>query len=171
VKRMLIGAGILIFVVAVALAGYFAWFLRRVVSDRTEVRAVMRPLQGSIITVEVLVSGTDDAVTITEISLERSLQEAIGLGPPEGFRAEVLPLEDREKGNPAAAEYVARYNRERVRYVGVRTVGPGSGELLEFPVARPRAGSGEIRFQHERKVGVGGSIGFTSVRLGFAEGP
>jgi hypothetical protein len=165
VKRILVIVGLLTIVVAVALVGYVAWFLRNAVSDKTDVRASVRRLEDSVITVEVVVRGTNHPVTITEISLERALQEAVGLGPPEGFRVEALPLEDGEKNDPEAVEHVTKYNREKVRYVGSRAVKPGSSELLRFSAARPRAASGEIRLQHERKVGVGGSIGFTSVRL------
>jgi len=158
--------GLLTLVLVVALVGYVAWFVRRAVSDGTEVRASVRPLEDSVITVEVIVRGTDYSVTVVEISLERALQEALGLGPPEGFRAEALPLEDGEKDDLDVVEHVAKYNREKVRYVGKRTIKPCSGELLRFPVARPTAASGEIQLQYERKVGVGGSIGFTSVKLG-----
>jgi len=168
VKRILVIVGVLTIVVAVALVGYVAWFLRRAASDRTEVQASVRPLEDSVITVEVVVRGTDHPVTITEISLERALQDALGLGPPEGFKAEALALEDGEKDDPDAVEHVAKYNREKVRYVGTRTVKPGSRELLRFPVARPTAASGEIQLQHQRKVGVGGSIGFTSVKIGVS---
>jgi hypothetical protein len=165
-KRILIGAGLILVVLVGAFAGYAIWFVRRAVVERVDVRASMRPLQENLIEIEVMTAGAKEGVVITEISMERQLRDALGLTPPAGFRAEPLPLEDRESGDEQAAEFVAKYNRERVRYTGQLLVTPGTPALLRFPVEHAGMARGQIELQHERKIGVGGSIGFVSVTVG-----
>lgn len=170
-KRALVVAGLIVFILAGAIAGYVAWFVRRAVLDRTEVRASLRSVQASAIDVDVDVRGTQDPIAITEISMERSLQGALGISPPGGFKVEALPLEDREKGDPAAIAFVEKFNRESVRFVGSLVVKPGHTGLLKFPAEHPTAANGQMRLRYEKKLGLGGSTGFVSVNLGSPTGP
>jgi hypothetical protein len=165
-KRILLAAGVGLLVLVGAALTYGVWFVRRVVVDHVQVRATARSSEKGPIEIEVTAAGSQDGVVITDIDMDRSLRDTLGLSPPAGFTLEPLAVEDREKGDNRAVEYVAKYNREKVRYAGRLSVGPNTPALLRFSAERPNAASGQIRLQHERKIGVGGSIGFVSVRIG-----
>jgi hypothetical protein len=164
-RRLLIAVGLVVVLTIGAVLAYGVWFLRRVVGDQVKVAGTARVLDTAI-EIEVVVSGSEDGVVITEIDAERSVSEALGLHPPDGFSIEALRLEEREKGDARAEGFVATFNREKVRYTGRRVVTPATPAVLRFPADRPQAGSGEIRLQHERQVGMGGSMGFLSVKIG-----
>jgi hypothetical protein len=169
-KRLLLWAGLGLLLLSAAIVGYGVWFVRRAVVDPVQVRATAQGSESGPLHVEISVTGSEEGVVITEIDLARALREAWGLGPPAGFALAPLALEERENGDEAAA-YVAKYNLETVRYVGKFPVRPGTPARLSFPAERPQAASGEIRLQHERGIGVGGAIGFVSVRIGPAPSP
>jgi hypothetical protein len=165
-KRLLIAAGLGLLLLVGAFVAYAAWFVRRVAVDPAEVRASLRPSQGGMIEIEVATTGTSGEVVITEIEIERPLRDALGLSPPAGFQAEPLHVEEAEREDKEAVAFVAKYNLGKVRYTGKLTVTPDIPAVLRFPAEHPIGATGQIRLQHERKVGMGGSIGFLSVPVG-----
>jgi hypothetical protein len=168
---MLLAAGLGLLILVGAVLAYGVWFVRGVVVDHVEVRAAARTSEEGQIEIEITTTGSNDGVVITQIDMDRTLRDALGLSPPAGFTLAPLPLEEREKADKDAVEYVAEYNLEKVRYVGRLSVTPDAPRLLRFSAERPKAASGQIRLQHERKIGVGGSIGFVSVRTGTQASP
>ena len=169
-KRVAIATAITIAVAAAALLAYGAWFVRRAVVDDLHVAVTARPAGRDAVEIEILATGSADGAVITEIDMERSLRDGLGLRPPAGFVLEALKLEPREQGDEDAAAYVSRYNREKVRYTGRFEVSRDKPAVLRFPADHPQAASGVIRLQHERKIGLGGSIGFASVTVGAQGG-
>ena len=153
-----------------AILAYGVWFVRSAVVDHVKVSATAKAVEKAI-EVEVVATGSGDGAVITVIDMERSLRDALGLSPPAGFTAAPMPLDAREKDDKEAAAYVEKYNREKVRYAGRLAVAPGAPTVLRFAAERPDAASGVIHLQHERKIGMGGSISFTSVTVGTQASP
>ncbi len=111
------------------------------------------------------ISNNSKANRITEISLSRAFAAQLGLSEPSGFRAETLPLSEGERKNREMAEYVEKYNKEEIRWVGNLALAPNAKTELVFPAKSASALTGEIRFQYEAKVGLGGSISWFRVNL------
>jgi len=103
---------------------------------------------------------------ITELKFERALATQFGLSPPDGFKEEPLPLSEGEKSDKDMVGFVASFNRETVRWVGVLPLPPGAKAQLVIPASSTSGLTGIISLQCESKVGFGGSISTLRVNLG-----
>jgi hypothetical protein len=81
-------------------------------------------------------------VVLEKISLERTLQDALGLRAPEGF-VEEGALVPPEHPSEAQARMVADYNRD-VHFSGALTVGAGRPIVLRLPVQMTRHTRGRV---------------------------
>jgi hypothetical protein len=159
---MIVVAGVVALIVAVLIV-FLASLVRRAVAEPSQLSVRLRPSGEHTIEIEIATSGA--AMTVTEISMKRTLYEQAGMAPPEGFVAEALPLTPAEQRDPEAVERASDFNRETVRYVGTANIPPKGSALLVFQVQRKDLAEGVVNLQHVCKVGLGGVIGFASFRL------
>ncbi len=168
---------LLVFLVLIVLA-YLIW--RFVV--RGDALVLVRPGQPAAVSARMnrFVPGQSMAIgfgvhsgrhRITEISLERSLAQSLGLQTPSGFTIEDLPLSGKEQNDPAMRAFVADYNRDNLRWVGsFELAAEGESELL-FPLSASEPVSGILRFTVETRLGAGKSMTFLQVAIAAADGP
>ena len=102
---------------------------------------------------------------MTEVDAPRQLAEALGLGPPERFLEEPLPLTEEERRDPETVAWAREWNRDNVRWVGAESLSPGEPLVLEFPASSPSAATGVLSISYERKLGFGGMSSATTVTL------
>lgn len=107
---------------------------------------------------------------ITEVLFPRELGEGLGIAAPPEFRVVPFTLDD--TGDPTSdesAKWVEESNRNDIRWLGSVALLSDVSTTLEFPIRRTVTGQGVLRFQYERKIGMGGQISFFSVPVVFKE--
>ena len=136
-----------------------------------EVSAHQLASTASGIRIEVRLADEAGACQVTEISAPRRLAETLGLGPPERFLEEPLPLTEKERRDPETVAWVAEWNRDNVRWVGSESLSPGEPLVLEFPASSPSAATGVLSISYERKLGLGGMSSAATVTLNASPEP
>ena len=165
-KIILIIAGVLI----IAVVAFLFWFARNPVVVLSKgpgktVTASVLPDEASL-KVTMMLTGTDQPHTLTQISMPRTLAQASGLRPPNGFSEQPLPLEERNKNNAEIVKFVETFNKDTLRWVGSFPLPPGESVELIIPAETPRAATGKISFQYEwRGKVLGGSMSSFTVTL------
>jgi hypothetical protein len=159
-------------VVGVILTAYFVW--RFVI--RGDAVVLMLPDAGKRVTATVKRVIPDKGIVIevdnnakenrvTEISLLRSLASELGVSAPSGFTEEPLPLAEKEKNDKDAVEFVEKFNREKLRWVGNFPLAPNAKTDMVIPAKTATKLSGCIDFRYEAKLGLGGFISSFSVDI------
>lgn len=146
-------------IVLLLFVAYVAWVVFRASSTIGESPVGHSEMLSDRIRVTVSFPGADSEFQITEILLARGIGEDLGIAAPDGFRTEPYTLED--TGDPESqesAEWVAEANSKDIRWVGTRTLAPGATTTFDFPIRKKAIGDIALRFQYERKIGMGGQI-------------
>lgn len=122
-------------------------------------------IPGKELLIEITNNGKEQR--ITQVSMPRSVASKLGLGAPAAFRAEELPLTEREKKDKEMVTFVKQYNMENLRWVGDFVVPAESRIEFAIPASTVSPLAGSIDFQYEAKAGFGGSI--SQFRVNLAE--
>jgi hypothetical protein len=165
--RVLMAVGLVIVLAVATFLLYVGWFMRRTVGATPQISVHLKASGEHTIEIEVSSAG-GPPLAVTEISMKRAFGDLLGIAPPEGFILEPLPLTAEELRDPDAVAHAVEFNRDNIRYVGTARVPTNIPAVLVFRVERKGATAGVIDLQHERKIGMGGSIGFASVHVDAA---
>ena len=111
------------------------------------------------------IDNNDKRNAVTVISMPRNIAETLGVSPPEGFAAELMPLTEKEKKDKETVEFAEKYNAETLRWAGRLELAPNGVSVLRIPAKNTSELSGRIDFQYEAKVALGGSLSFFSLAL------
>ncbi len=171
--RPIIKAILIIAVVLVtAFVGFLIWLSRNPIvlfgegPGKHVAASVVPDAAAHTLTVAMQLSGTQRPHTVTEISMPRTLAQALGVRPPNGFSEQFLPLDDRSKNNPDMVKSVEKFNQDTLRWVGALPLPPGDPVSLTISSQTPLASTGTISFQYEWKGKVlGASISFFDATL------
>jgi len=153
-----VGIALLLFV------AYVAWVLfgaSSVIRESPTAHAEMLPDK---IRVTVSFPDADTEFQVTQVLVSREIGEELGIVAPDGFRIVPYTLED--TGDPASdesAQWVEDANSRDMRWVGTLALTPGTVTTLDFPIQEITSGKVVLRFQYERKIGIGGQVSFFSV--------
>jgi len=153
-----VGIALLLFV------AYVAWVLFRASSTvgvNPKARADVLPDR---LRVTVSFPGTDAEFQLTQVFAPRAIGDDLGMASPDGFKLD--PYTPADTGDPAsdeAAEWAAESNENEIRWTGSLAVKPGSETTIDFPIQKEVGEDFVIRFQYERKIGLGGQISFFTV--------
>ena len=151
-------------VVLLLFVAYVAWVLFRASGNLGESPAAHAETLTDKIRVTVSFPSADSEYQITEVLLSREVGDDLGISAPHGFSLEPYVLDD--TGDPTSedsASWVKEANKEDIRWVGRRTLTSDAVTTLDFPIQNEADGKIVLRFQYERKLGMGGQISFFSV--------
>lgn len=156
----IIGVAILLFV------AYVAWVLFRASGNLGESPTAHAEILTDKIRVSVSFPNADSEYQITEVLLSREIANNLGVSAPEGFSSEPYTLDD--TGDPKSedsANWVEEANSEDIRWVGRRPLTQDAVTTIDFPIQNEARGEIVLRFQYERKLGMGGQMSFFSVSV------
>ena len=163
---MIKSALLVVGVVVLLFVAYVGWVLYQVASTID-----IRPLaQAAVLSDKIQVTVTfaeaDTEHQISEVIFPRELGESLGIGPPTGLTLTPYTIDD--TGDPSSEEWVRWVedsNRENLRWAGSIALKPDQSTSLDFPIVEMVAGEGVLRFQYERKLGMGSQISFFNVPI------
>jgi len=160
---------ILITVATVVIAAliYVGWVLSQAMSDVEREISSSYEITGSRIILVAVLSGTDKAYQVTDITFPRRWGEEMGVKPPSGFSVKQYSLDGREDQD--ASEWVNAANERLIRWVGSRDLIPGESTVFEFPIDSKIVGSGTLSFSYERKIGMSGSLSSFNKEIAVGE--
>jgi len=153
-------------VVLLFFVAYVAWVLFRASGNLGESPTAHAEILTDKIRVAVSFPSADSEYQITEVLLSRKIGENLGISAPDDFSLEPYTLDD--TGDPKSqdsADWVEEANRKDIRWTGRRPLTQDTVATLDFPIQKEARGQIVLRFQYERKLGMGGQISFFSVAV------
>lgn len=148
---------------------YVAWVLYRARSTIGLEPSASAETLPDRIRVSVKYPEADAELQITQIFAPRDVATGLGMATPDGFRHEPYTLRDTEDpASEEAAKWVAESNDSEIRWSGSLALKPGIETTIDFPIQSEPREAFVLRFQYERKIGLGGQISFFTVPVGAA---
>jgi len=155
-----VGIALLLFV------AYVAWVLFRASSTIGESPTAQAEMLPDKIRVTVSFPGADSGFQITQALVSREVGEALGIAAARGLQIEPYRLDDTDDpGSEESARWVNEANSEDIRLVGTIPLTADGVTTLDFPIQNRVPGDIVLRFQYERKIGMGGQISFFDVSV------
>ena len=156
----LLGAVLLLFV------AYVAWVLFRAGKDLGAQPVAEAEVMSDRISVSVSFPGADSGYRITQILLSREVADGLRVSAPDGFSLAPYTLADTgDMEREDARMWVSEANGRDVRWLGSRPLTPDAVTTIEFPIERDVRRAFDLRFQYERRLGLGGQISFFGVQV------
>jgi hypothetical protein len=160
VKVILASVGVLLLV----FVAYAAWVIIRSLDSTGLQPVTTSEVVSGKIRVTITMSGVDSDFQITEVIFPRDYGEQLEILAPTSFRLTPYTLQDTTDPNSdEAARWVESSNRRDLRWTGSVDMPPDVPVILEFPIRYKIDGTSTLRFQYERKIGMGGQISYFNV--------
>jgi len=155
-----VGVALLLFV------AYVAWVLFRASGNLGETPTAHAEILTDRIRVTVSFPSADSEYQITEVLLSREIGNSLGISSPDGFSLQPYTLHD--TGDPKSedsAKWVEDANSRDIRWVGSQPLTQNANTTLDFPIENDVRREISLRFQYERRLGMGGQISFFNVSV------
>lgn len=166
IKSAIVVVGILLLL----FVAYIGWVLHSASSTAGFTPLAQADVLADKVRVTITFPGVEVEHQITEVLFPRDLGEELGLSAPPELSLTPYTLDDTENpGSDESVTWVEEANQKDIRWLGSTGLLPDIPTVLDFPIRRTISGEGLLRFQYERKLGMGGQISFFYVRVLVAE--